>query len=76
MTTLGIDAVVVDLTTDDIAQSGLTVVRVLTPQLVGNGPPAFPLHGSPRLLEVPTALGWNAHPRNSSDLVRVPLPLA
>ncbi|MBY4037142.1 YcaO-like family protein [Rhodococcus fascians] len=72
----GIDAVVVDLTTDDIAQSGLTVVRVLTPQLVGNGPPAFPLHGSPRLLEVPTALGWNAHPRNSSDLVRVPLPLA
>jgi ribosomal protein S12 methylthiotransferase accessory factor len=72
----GIDAVVVDLTTDDIARSGLRVVRVLAPQLVGNGPPAFPLHGSPRLLEVPAALGWNVHPRTRADLVTVPLPLA
>ncbi|MGV8875002.1 MAG: YcaO-like family protein [Rhodococcus sp. (in: high G+C Gram-positive bacteria)] len=76
LTRHGIDAVVVDLTTDDIAHSGLTVVRVLAPALIGNGPPAFPLHGSPRLLEVPTALGWNVQPRSRADLVTAPLPLA
>ncbi|MBY3989962.1 YcaO-like family protein [Rhodococcus fascians] len=71
-----IEATAVDLTTDDVARSGLTVVRVLAPRLIGNGPPAFPLHGSPRLLEVPAALGWNVRPRTRTDLVTVPLPLA
>ena len=70
------DIISVDLTTDDVAACGLSVVRVLVAGLVGNAPPAFPLHGSPRLYDVPRRLGWDVQPATESDLVHHPLPLA
>jgi len=62
----------VDLTTPDIVQTGLSVVRVLIPGLVLNGPPAFPFLGSDRLQAVPSQLGW----RTVHDHRVVPLPYA
>ncbi|WP_250445186.1 YcaO-like family protein [Actinotalea sp. C106] len=72
----GVGAYAVDLTTPDVAACGLHVVRVITPELVGNGPPAFPLHGGRRLYEVPFRLGWVERPLTEADLVTTPLPLA
>ncbi|RWP37988.1 YcaO-like family protein [Mesorhizobium sp.] len=48
---LGYDPIVVDLTTPDIADVGLTVVRVLVPGFIPNAPSAFPYLGSPRLVK-------------------------
>ena len=45
----GFEPVVVDLTTSDVARSGLHVVRVVIPGLYGNAPPAFPLLGGARV---------------------------
>jgi ribosomal protein S12 methylthiotransferase accessory factor len=72
----GLRAVSVDLTTPDIARTGLHVVRVVVPGLVGNGPPAYPLRGGRRLYDVPAVLGWTSGPLTEDDLVRHPLPLA
>ena len=49
----GVRAVSVDLTTPDVAASGLVVVRVVATGLIGNAPPAFPLRGGRRLYTVP-----------------------
>lgn len=73
---LGLRAFSVDLTTPDVARCGLHVVRVVVPELIGNGPPAYPLRGGERLYTVPAALGWTAAPLTEDDLVREPLPLA
>lgn len=72
----GIDVAFVDLTTFDVARGGFSVVRAIAPQLVGNGPPAFPLHGSNRLIDTPARLAWDVQPHRTSDLVTAPLPLA
>ena len=72
----GIRVVSVDLTTPDVAAAGWCVVRVVAAGLVGNGPPAFPLHGGTRLFDVPARLGWPDPPRDEADLVAHPLPLA
>ncbi|KPM54167.1 bacteriocin biosynthesis protein SagD [Frankia sp. R43] len=72
----GLRAVSIDLTTPDVARTGLHVVRVVVPGLVGNGPPAYPLRGGRRLYDVPAALGWSSRPLTEDDLVRHPLPLA
>ncbi|TCJ34598.1 YcaO-like family protein [Parafrankia sp. BMG5.11] len=72
----GLRAVSVDLTTPDVARTGLHVVRVVVPGLVGNGPPAYPLRGGQRLYDVPTVLGWSSRPLTEDDLVHRPLPLA
>ncbi len=72
----GLHAVAVDLTTPDVARTGLRVVRVVVPGLVGNGPPAYPLRGGRRLYDVPVAMGWSTAPLTQDDLVNQPLPLA
>jgi ribosomal protein S12 methylthiotransferase accessory factor len=56
--------------------AGLEVVRVVVPGLVGNGPPAYPLRGSRRLLDVPRRLGFDRIPATADDLVADPIPLA
>ncbi|MEU1876993.1 YcaO-like family protein [Streptosporangium sp. NPDC020072] len=72
----GLTAYSVDLTTPDVAATGLCVVRVLVPGLVGNAPPAFPLRGGGRLYEVPEKLGLTSRVLDEDDLFPHPLPLA
>ncbi|PPF67819.1 bacteriocin biosynthesis protein SagD [Clavibacter michiganensis] len=73
---LDMRAVSVDLTTPDVRLAGLEVVRVVVPGLVGNGPPAYPLRGSDRYLDVPRRLGFDRVPASADDLVPDPIPLA
>jgi ribosomal protein S12 methylthiotransferase accessory factor len=73
---LGLRAVSVDLTTPDVRLAGLEVVRVVVPGLVGNGPPAYPLRGSDRYLDVPRRLGLDRVPASVDALVPDPIPLA
>jgi len=76
LTDRGVRMVSVDVTTEDIRSCGLVVVRVVAAGLVGNGPPAFPLRGSDRYVDVPRALGWDRQPSSAAELTHLPLPLA
>lgn len=59
----GHDVVVVDLTTREIAELGVRVVKVLVPGAVPLAPDhRYPLLGSQRLLDVPIRLGAPAAP--------------
>jgi ribosomal protein S12 methylthiotransferase accessory factor len=55
----GYEVIVIDITTPDIAEVGLSVVRVIVPGLVPlHGSHLFPPLGVRRLSEVPYRLGW------------------
>lgn len=62
----GHEAVEVDVTTPDVRQAGLRVLRVIAPGLYGNGPAAYPYLGGPRL----------ATAREAQTICRLPLPYA
>ncbi len=64
----------VELTTSDVAAAGLSVVRVVAPGLVPNGPAAFPFLGGRRLREEPVLLGLAAQILQEDDLLLAPLP--
>lgn len=70
----GVDPIVVDLTTSDVAACGLHVTRVIAPGLYSNPPAAFPFLGGPRLLEEPAQLGLVDHALTVDELVLAPLP--
>ncbi len=72
----GSQVISVDLTTPDVAQAGLHVVRVIATGLLGNGPPAFPLRGGTRLYDVPHDLGWVENRLTEDQLCDQPIPLA
>jgi ribosomal protein S12 methylthiotransferase accessory factor len=72
----GYEIVVVDITTPDVAASGLRVVRVLVPGLVSNYPAAFPFNGRRRLQDGPVDLGWRTDPLDETELNLHPLPHA
>jgi ribosomal protein S12 methylthiotransferase accessory factor len=72
----GYEIVVVDLTTPDVAASGLRVVRVVVPGLVSNFPAAFPFTGHRRLQDAPVDLGWRDEPLPEHELNAFPLPHA
>lgn len=56
----GKEVIVVDITTPDIRDVGLHVVRVLIPGLVPlHGNHSFQYHGAPRLHEIPYIMGWD-----------------
>lgn len=67
-------AISVDVTTPDVALSGIRVVRVIVPGLYPNAPAAFPFLGGRRLYEEPAAMGWLANPLHVDQLRRAPLP--
>src|SRR5262249_1036980 len=71
----GHDVVVVDLTTREIAELGVRVVKVLVPGAVPLAPDhRYPLLGSRRLFEVPARIGI---PRAPGDLqLDIPHPFA
>ena len=47
-----------ELTTNDVALTGLSVVRVVVGGLVPNAPAAFAYLGCPRIADVAVARGW------------------
>jgi ribosomal protein S12 methylthiotransferase accessory factor len=72
----GFSAVYVNVTTPDVAATGLRVVRVLVPGLVPNFPTAFPPLGSDRPGRVATELGWAGAFRGGNAYNILPLPYA
>lgn len=72
----GYEILYVDVTTPDVALSGMRVVRVIIPGLVSNFPAAFPFLGQGRLQRIPLQLGWRKRPLEEDELNYFPLPHA
>ncbi len=65
-----------DLTTPDIAHTGLSAVRVLIPGLAPNFPAAFPPAGGGRVQRAAVVLGWRDTPPAEDELNYLPMPYA
>jgi len=65
-----------DITTADVALTGLKAARVIVPGLVPNTSAAFPPLGGGRVLQAPVAMGWRDRPLAEADLNYAPLPHA
>jgi ribosomal protein S12 methylthiotransferase accessory factor len=71
----GIRAYAVDVTSPDIREAGLTVIRVLAPELCGlDVEHRARLHGGRRLYEEPLRLGRSTHVLTEDDLNPDPHP--
>lgn len=71
---VGLEVLVVDLTTPDVGSCGYRAVKVLVPGTVDlNGDVRYPHLGSPRIRTVPERLGW---PSAGDRLNLLPCPLA
>jgi ribosomal protein S12 methylthiotransferase accessory factor len=73
---VGHELIVVDLTTADVASTGLRVVRVIVPGTVGNAPAAFPFLGRRRVQDLPVELGWRERALDEKALNYFPMPHA
>ena len=74
---VGLEVLVVEVTTPDVAQAGFCVLRVLVPGTLDMcADPRFPQLGTPRLYELPVRLGLHRRPVPESRLNRLPIPLA
>jgi ribosomal protein S12 methylthiotransferase accessory factor len=62
-----------DVTTSDVAATGLRVVRVLVPGLAPNFASAFPFLGRGRLTRAAVELGWRTAPLAEADINLFPL---
>ncbi len=72
----GHEVIVVDLTSDDIASTGMSTVRVIVPGTVGNTPAAFPFLGRGRVQNLAVELGWRTTRLDEGELNYFPLPHA
>jgi ribosomal protein S12 methylthiotransferase accessory factor len=72
----GYQVYVADLTTPDVAATGVRVVRVLIPGLVSNTPAAYPLLGRGRVQDEALRLGMVAARKPAGALNCWPLPHA
>jgi len=72
----GVEPIVVDITTPDVASAGLSVVRVIAPGTIGNAPAAFPFLGGARVQQIAVDLGWREEPLPESQVNLFPLPHA
>lgn len=72
----GYEIIYVDITSPDVASTGLSVVRTIVPGLIPNFPAAFPYLGNRRLQDAPIELGWTKEPLDESALNYFPLPHA
>lgn len=71
----GLDVLVVDLTTSDVRELGLHVVRVFVPGLQPlHGDHRYPFLGGNRLHQVPVRLGLREEPADETDLFGLPHP--
>jgi ribosomal protein S12 methylthiotransferase accessory factor len=62
-----------DVTTKDVAATGMRVVRVLIPGLAPNFASAFPFQGRGRLRQAAVALGWRDTPLAEHEINLFPL---
>lgn len=72
----GMRILTVDLTTPDIAQTGMRVVRTLVPGTIGNAPAAFPFLGDGAVTRYAVDRGWRDAPLDESELLAMPMPHA
>jgi ribosomal protein S12 methylthiotransferase accessory factor len=72
----GHEVIVVDITSPDIASTGMAVVRAIVPGTVGNAPAAFPFLGRGRVQDLGVELGWRTSRLAESDLNHFPIPHA
>lgn len=72
----GHEVIIVDITSPDIASTGMAVVRAIVPGTVGNAPAAFPFLGKGRVQDLATANEWRDTPLAESALNHFPLPHA
>ncbi|MDZ8172212.1 YcaO-like family protein [Microbacterium xanthum] len=72
----GHEVIVVDITSPDIASTGMAVVRAIVPGTVGNAPAAFPFLGGGRVQDLAVELGWRARPLAEDELNHFPIPHA
>ncbi|HEY3481320.1 MAG TPA: hypothetical protein VGL02_20700, partial [Streptomyces sp.] len=72
----GYEIFATDITTQDVAAAGLTVVRVLVPGLVPNFAAGLPFLGRGKLAEAAVTQGWRTTPATASELNYFPLPHA
>ncbi|WP_199039890.1 YcaO-like family protein [Glycomyces salinus] len=72
----GLEVIVVDLTTPDVAATGMAAVRVIVPGTVGNAPAAFPFLGKGVLQGLAVEHGWRDEPLPESELNHFPIPHA
>jgi ribosomal protein S12 methylthiotransferase accessory factor len=71
----GLDVLVVELTTPDVKELGLHVVRVLVPGLQPlHGDHRYPFLGGRRLYDVPVRLGLRDHALSEDQLFSLPHP--
>ena len=70
-----LDVLVIDLTTPDVKEIGLKVVRVLMPGLQPlHGDHRYPFLGGKRLYDVPCKVGLRDSPIGESDIFSLPHP--
>lgn len=73
----GLEVVVVELTTADVAATGYRVVRVMVPGLVDmNADERWPRLGGRRLYQLPLALGLRDRALSEEEINLAPVPLA
>jgi ribosomal protein S12 methylthiotransferase accessory factor len=72
---MGLDAIVVNLTTPDVRELGLTVVKVIIPGLQPlHGNHRYPFLGGRRLYEVPCKVGFRNHSTIEKQIFKYPHP--
>jgi ribosomal protein S12 methylthiotransferase accessory factor len=72
----GFEIYYADITTPDVAHSGIKVVRVIIPGLAPNFPAAFPTLGRRRIQDTPIQLSWRSIALSEEELNYFPLPHA
>jgi ribosomal protein S12 methylthiotransferase accessory factor len=71
----GLEAIIVDLTTEDIAEAGFRVVRALIPGTIGlNADYRLRFLGGPRLYSAPVAMGYREHNGGEREINPYPHP--
>lgn len=74
---LGLEVLVTDHTTSDVAATGFRVLRVIVPGTCDiNSDARFPRLGGRRLYDLPVRLGLQEQPLSESGLNLLPVPLA
>ncbi|WP_156759100.1 YcaO-like family protein [Microbacterium karelineae] len=72
----GHEVIVVDITSPDVASTGMAVVRAIVPGTVGNAPAAFPFLGGRRVQDLAVELGWRETALAEDELNHFPVPHA
>ncbi len=65
-----------DITTPDVAATGMSVTRTIVPGTVGNFAAAFPFLGHGVIQDSAVRMGWRSEPLAEDELTRMPLPHA